>query len=39
LTMDFNYGIRKGETQIEHNPRLNMQLMLPITRLRKILNF
>jgi len=39
LTMDFNYGIRKGEAEIEHNPRLNMQLMLPITRLRKLMNF
>jgi len=39
LSMDFNYGIRKGETSIEVEPRLNLQLRLPITRVRNLFNF
>jgi hypothetical protein len=39
LFMDFNYGFHKGETSIESDPRLNLQLRLPLTRLRKVLNF
>jgi hypothetical protein len=39
LFLDFNYGIHRGETSIEHDPRLNMQLRFPLTRLRKLWKF
>jgi hypothetical protein len=39
LFMDFNYGIRVDEEQIEHDPRFNLQLRIPLTRLRKQWNF
>jgi hypothetical protein len=37
--MDFNYGVHKGEEQLEHDPRVMMQLTLPMTRIRKLLKF
>lgn len=39
LTMDFNYGIHQFEGTIEHDPSMNLQLRLPIRRLRSFLNF
>lgn len=39
LLMDFNYGFYKGEAALEHNPRVNMQLRLPIAGMRNMLNF
>ena len=39
LLMDFNYGFYKGEADLEHNPRVNMQLRLPIAGMRNMLNF
>jgi hypothetical protein len=37
--MDFNYGVHKGEEQLEHDPRVMMQLTLPMARIRKLLKF
>jgi hypothetical protein len=39
LFMDFDYGFYKGDAAIEQNPRLNLQLRLPISGLRKYLDF
>ncbi|NLE00929.1 MAG: hypothetical protein GX640_13765, partial [Fibrobacter sp.] len=39
FTIDLNYGIHKGALELEHNPQVVMQLRLPLTRLRKFLNF
>lgn len=39
LFFDFNYGFHRGETEIEGDPRVNLQLRVPLTRLRKNLNF
>ncbi len=39
LIMDFNYGVHKGEEHLEHDPRLMMQLTLPMSRIRKLLKF
>jgi hypothetical protein len=39
LFMDLNYGFHRGETSLEHDPRLNLQLRLPLTRLRKAFDF
>lgn len=39
LMVDYNYGFIKGERAMENNHRVNMQLRLPITRLRKIFDF
>jgi hypothetical protein len=39
LFMDFDYGFYKKELAIEHNPRVNLQLRLPISGIRNLLNF
>lgn len=39
LVMDFNYGVYKGEEHMEHDPRVMMQLTLPMSRIRKLLKF
>jgi hypothetical protein len=39
LFMDFDYGFYKKELVIEHNPRINLQLRLPISGLRNFLDF
>jgi hypothetical protein len=39
LFLDFNYGFHRGEEVVEHDPRVNLQLRLPLTRLRKLWNF
>jgi hypothetical protein len=39
LIMDFNYGVYKGEEHLEHDPRVMMQLTLPMSRIRKLLKF
>ncbi|MBN1130903.1 MAG: hypothetical protein JXA71_18080, partial [Chitinispirillaceae bacterium] len=39
LFMDFDYGFYKGDIAIEHNPRLNLQLRLPITGMRNLFDF
>jgi hypothetical protein len=39
LFMDFDYGFYKGDLAIEQNPRLNLQLRLPISGLRKYFDF
>jgi len=39
LLMDINYGFHKTETSIQHSPLLMLQLRLPISGLRKNLNF
>ncbi|HEX2956426.1 MAG TPA: hypothetical protein VHO70_06335 [Chitinispirillaceae bacterium] len=39
LIMDFNYGIHKGDERFEHDPRVMMQLTLPMSRIRKLLKF
>jgi hypothetical protein len=39
LIMDFNYGVHKGEVHLEHDPRVMMQLTLPMSRVRKLLKF
>jgi hypothetical protein len=38
LFMNFDYGIYKKELTYEHNPRVNLQLRLPITGLRNLLD-
>jgi hypothetical protein len=37
--MDFNYGVHKGDDRLEHDPRVMLQLTLPMTRIRKLLKF
>jgi hypothetical protein len=39
ILMDVNYGIHMGPRSLEQNPQLNLELRLPITDLRKYLNF
>jgi hypothetical protein len=39
LLMGFDYGVHQGETDFEHDPRVALQLTLPITRLRTLLKF
>lgn len=39
LLMDINYGFHKTETSIQHSPLLMLQLRLPISGLRRNLNF
>lgn len=39
LVMDFNAGIYQGEEALRLNPQVRMQLQLPISPLRKMLNF
>jgi hypothetical protein len=39
LFMDFSYGVRLGETTVEHDPQFNLQLRLPLRRVRKLLRF
>lgn len=39
LIMDFNYGIYRGDERLEHDPRVTLQLTLPMTRIRKLLKF
>lgn len=39
LFMDFDYGFYKKELAIEHNPRVNLQLRLPISGLRNLFDF
>ncbi len=37
--MDFDYGMRLGQKSLEQNPKVYMQLRLPIEGVRKHLNF
>ena len=39
LFMDFDYRFYKREMTIEHNPRVNLQLRLPISGLRNFFDF
>jgi hypothetical protein len=39
LFLDFDYGVYKVDLAIEHNPSMNLQLRLPITGLRELLDF
>ncbi len=39
LWLDFNYGFYKSEDFIKSNPKLRMQLRLPIGKFRNFLNF
>ena len=39
LFMDFDYGFYKKDLAIERNPRVNLQLRLPISGLRNLLDF
>ena len=39
LFLDMDYGFYKGELAIEHNPRVNLQLRLPIKGLRNYFDF
>ncbi|MDD5673339.1 MAG: hypothetical protein PHC61_04195 [Chitinivibrionales bacterium] len=39
LLMDFDYGVRQGQRSLEYDPRLNLQLQLPIGKVRKKLDF
>jgi len=39
LLMDVNYGIHRENETIVHDPKLNLQLRLPITRFRNFFNF
>jgi hypothetical protein len=39
LFMNFDYGFYKRELVFEHNPRVNLQLRLPITGLRNLFDF
>ncbi|MBN2036529.1 MAG: hypothetical protein JW768_07280 [Chitinispirillaceae bacterium] len=39
IFMDIDYGFYKGDLALEHNPRLNLQLRLPITGLRSYFDF
>jgi hypothetical protein len=39
LIMDFNYGFYRGDERLEHDPRVMLQLTLPMTRIRKLLKF
>jgi hypothetical protein len=37
--MDFDYGMRLGQRSLEQNPKVYMQLRLPIENIRKYFNF
>jgi len=37
--MDFDYGMRQGQKSLEQNPKVYMQLRLPIESVRKYLKF
>jgi hypothetical protein len=39
LFMNFDYGFYKKDLVFEHNPRVNLQLRLPISGLRNLLDF
>jgi hypothetical protein len=37
--MDFDYGVRPGEKFLEQNPKVQLQLRLPIESMRKYFKF
>jgi hypothetical protein len=39
LLMDVNYGFSMNQTELQPNPRVQLQLQLPIARMRKLLDF